>query len=327
VFTRNTTEGLNLIARSWGDVHVGEGDEILLSQMEHHSNLVPWFMLAKRKGAVIKHIPVTADGKLDLSALSSLVTSRTKVVSITQLSNVLGTINDVSEIAEHAHRVGAIMVVDAAQSVPHIPVDLTSLGVDFCCFSSHKMLGPTGVGVLWGKAELLEEMDPFLGGGEMIREVGLDSATWNDIPWKFEAGTPNIADVIGLGQAVQYLTSLGMDRVRAHEVELTEYALDKIRALHHVTVYGPEAASARSGVITFNDSDIHPHDLSTILDHHGVAVRAGHHCAQPLMKVLDVVATARISFYVYNDTHDVDQFIVALKEARKYFGFANGSAG
>lgn len=327
VFTRNTTEGLNLVARTWGDGHVGEGDEILLSEMEHHSNLVPWFMLAKRKGAVIKHIPVTADGKLDLSTLDSLLTSRTKVVSITHLSNVLGTINPIAEIAESAHRAGAIMVVDAAQSVPHIAVDLPSLGVDFFAFSSHKMLGPTGVGVLWGKASLLEDMDPFLGGGEMIREVTLESATWNEIPWKFEAGTPNIADVVAFSSAIEYLLTLGMDRVREHEVDLTGYALEKMRSLNNIRIYGPETAAERSGVITFNDSEIHPHDLSTILDHHGVAVRAGHHCAQPLMRVLDVVATARASFYIYNDTDDVDQLIAALKEARKYFGFANGSPG
>lgn len=327
IYTRNTTESLNLVAASWGHRNIKEGDEILLTQMEHHSNLVPWIMLADRTGARIRHIPITADGRLDLSQLDGLLSKRTRLVSLVHVSNVLGTINPVAEIAERAHRVGALVVVDGAQSVPHMPVNVQELGCDLFAFSAHKMLGPTGVGVLWGRTDLLDGMDPYMGGGEMIREVKLDSVTWNELPWKFEAGTPNIADVVAFGAAIDYLTELGMDAVRRHEVELTGYALEQLRPLKHLTLYGPTAASERAGVVTFNDADIHPHDLATILDHHGVAVRAGHHCAQPLVRLLGAVATARASFYVYNDTDDVDQLVLALREARKYFGFANGSAG
>jgi cysteine desulfurase/selenocysteine lyase len=233
----------------------------------------------------------------------------------------------VAEIAERAHRVGALVAVDAAQSVPHLPVNVPDLGVDFFAFSAHKMLGPTGVGVLWGRAELLEAMDPYQGGGEMIREVTLDAATWNDIPWKFEAGTPNIADVVAFGASIDYLLTLGLENVRRHEMKLTAYTMDRLRAQGHVKIYGPPRPEDRSGVVTLNDDSIHPHDLATILDHHGVAVRAGHHCAQPLMRALGTVATARASFYIYNDLDDIDQLLLALREARKYFGFANGSAG
>jgi cysteine desulfurase/selenocysteine lyase len=327
VFTRNTTESLNLIASAWGDKNIKAGDEILLTEMEHHSNLVPWIMLARRKNARLRHIPITADGKLDLSTLGELLNDRTRIVSLTQLSNVLGTINPVAEIAERAHKVGAIVVVDAAQSVPHIPVNVLDLGVDALAFSSHKMLGPTGVGVLWGKMEFLEAMDPYMGGGEMIREVRLDSATWNDVPWKFEAGTPNIADVVAFSTAIDYLLAIGIDKIRSHEAELTAYTMERLASLGYITMYGPKSPVDRSGVVAFNDADIHPHDLSTILDHHGVAVRAGHHCAQPLMRILGTVATARASFYIYNDRDDIDVLIEALREARKYFGFANGSAG
>jgi cysteine desulfurase/selenocysteine lyase len=241
------------------------------------------------------------------------------------VSNVLGTVNPVAEIAERARKVGAVVAVDAAQSVPHMPISVEDLGVDFYAFSAHKMCGPTGVGILWGRPELLETMEPYMGGGEMIRNVELDSATWNDIPWKFEAGTPNIADVVAFGAGIDYLQNIGMQAVREHEEALTAYALERMTELPYIKIYGPQNAGERAGVVTFNDEDIHPHDLSTILDHHGVAVRAGHHCAQPLMRILGTVATARASFYVYNDTDDVDQLIFALKEARKYFGFANGS--
>lgn len=327
VFTRNTTESLNLVAASWGGKNLKAGDEILLTQMEHHSNLVPWMMVAHKTGAKIRHIPVTPDGKLDLSALESLLTAKTRVVSLVHISNVLGTINPVAEIADLAHNVGALVVVDGAQSVPHMPVDVAELGCDLFAFSAHKMLGPTGVGVLWGRTEILDEMDPYMGGGEMIREVRLDGVTWNDLPWKFEAGTPNIADVVAFGAAIDYLQDLGMDTVRRHEVELTRYTLERLAPLQHLTLYGPPEASDRAGVVTFNDQDIHPHDLATILDHHGVAVRAGHHCAQPLMRILGKVATARASLYIYNDTDDVDQLVAALREARRYFGFTNGSAG
>ncbi len=325
IYTRNTTESLNLIATAWGETNIREGDEILLTQMEHHSNLVPWIMLAQRKGAKLRHIPVTPDGYLDLSSLDELLGPKTRIVSLVHVSNVLGTVNPVAEITRRAHEVGAIVAVDAAQSVPHMPVAVEELGVDFYAFSAHKMCGPTGVGILWGRAELLEEMPPYMGGGEMIRNVELDSATWNDLPWKFEAGTPNIADVVAFGASIDYLQEFGMDAIRRHEEALTSYALERMAELPYIKIYGPDNAADRAGVVTFNDDDIHPHDLATILDHHGVAVRAGHHCAQPLMRILGTVATARASFYVYNDTDDVDQLIFSLKEARKYFGFANGS--
>jgi cysteine desulfurase/selenocysteine lyase len=322
VFTRNTTESLNLLASSLGGQVVGPGDEILLTQMEHHSNLVPWFLLAKRTGAVIRHIPITPEGFLNLDDLDALLTPRTKIVSLVHMSNVLGTINPVSEIAARARAAGALVVVDAAQSAPHLPLKVEELGADFVAFSSHKMLGPTGVGVLWGRMELLESMEPYMGGGEMIREVTLDSATWNDVPWRFEAGTPNIADVIAFSSALDYLMALGMERVREHEAQLVEYALRRFEEQGFLTVYGPRDPAQRGGVIAFNVRDIHPHDLSTLLDHHGVAIRAGHHCAQPLMRILDVVATARASFYLYNTPEDVDALLDALREARKYFGHA-----
>jgi len=323
VFTRNTTESINLLAAAWGNRNLKAGDEILLSEMEHHSNLVPWILLARRTGARLRHIPITAEGKLDLSQMKRLLTSKTRIVAVTQLSNVLGTINPVGEIAEQAHRVGALIAVDGAQSVPHLPVNVEQLEIDFLSFSSHKMLGPTGVGVLWGKREHLEAMDPYMGGGEMIRKVELDSATWADVPQKFEAGTPNIAGVIAFRSAIDYLLALGLEQVRRHELELTGYALERLRSLGHLTLYGPEKPEERSGVLSFNDRDIHAHDLSTLLDHQGVAIRAGHHCAQPLMRILGVPATARASFYVYNDEDDMDALIEALQEARKYFGFHN----
>jgi cysteine desulfurase/selenocysteine lyase len=320
IFTRNTTESLNLVAASWGGKNLKPDDEILLTQMEHHSNLVPWMMVAKKTGAKVRHIPVTPQGTLDLSDLDSLLTAKTRIVSLVHVSNVLGTINPVAEIAERAHRVGALVVVDGAQSVPHMSVDVSDLGADLFAFSAHKMLGPTGVGVLWGRREILDEMDPYMGGGEMIREVRFDGVTWNELPWKFEAGTPNIADVVAFGAAIDYLVDLGMEAVRQHEVELTRYAWAQLAPIKHLTLYGPTDVASRAGVITFNDADIHPHDLATILDHHGVAVRAGHHCAQPLMRLLGTVATARASFYVYNDTDDVDVLADALDSATDIFG-------
>ncbi len=323
IYTRGATESLNLVALGWGEQFVQKGDEILLTEMEHHANLVPWIMLAKRKGARLHHIPITPEGLLDLEQLDRLLTSKTKIVSLTHQSNVLGTINPVAEVAKRAHEVGALVSVDGAQSVPHLPLSVEQLGIDFLSFSSHKMLGPTGVGILWARKELLERMEPLLGGGEMIRTVTLDSATWNDAPWKFEAGTPNIADVIALGSAIDYLLELGMDRVRQHDLQLLDYALERLLSLGHIAIYGPGDPRHRSGVIAFNDGDIHPHDLSTILDHQGVAIRAGHHCAQPLMKVLGVSATARASFYLYSGRDDVDVLIEALQEARKYFGFSH----
>ncbi|MEW5701632.1 MAG: cysteine desulfurase [Candidatus Zixiibacteriota bacterium] len=320
VFTRNTTESLNLIASAWGAAHLKPGDEILLTEMEHHSNLVPWFLVAKRTGAVIRYLPIGDDGTLLLDRWEERFTERTRIVSVTHVSNVLGVINPIAEIAARAHRGGAIMVVDGAQGVPHTTVDVTALGADFLAFSAHKMLGPTGVGVLYGRRELLDAMEPHLGGGDMIRTVTFNGATWNDLPWKFEAGTPDVAGVIGLGAAVDYLAALGMDAVRRHEISLTRYALERLRELETIEVYGPADPARRAGVIAFNDRQIHPHDLATVLDRRGIAIRAGHHCAQPLLERLGRSATARASFYVYNDRQDVDQFITGLVVAEKFFG-------
>jgi cysteine desulfurase / selenocysteine lyase len=322
VFTRNATEAINLVARSWLEPRIRAGDEILLTEMEHHANLVPWIMLAKRTGAVLRHIPITDDGRLDLGKLPDLLTSRTRFVSVVHASNVLGTINPVEEIARLAHARGVPILIDAAQSAPHMPVDPAAIGADFLAFSAHKMLGPTGVGVLWGRPELLEQAEPMLGGGEMIREVRLDDATWNDIPWKFEAGTPNIADVIAFGPALDYLEGLGLDAIRSHEIDLNRYALERLASVPGIKIHGPAEPEARTGVLSFYDDVIHPHDIATILDLYGVAVRAGHHCAQPLMRRLGVPATARASFYIYNDRADVDALVAALVEARAYFGQA-----
>ncbi len=322
VFTRNATEALNLVAYSWAHWNLRPGDEILLTEMEHHSNLVPWQLIAAERDARLRFIPVdVSTGKLVLDDLDDLLTDRTRIVSVTQMSNVLGTINPVKEIAEKAHQVGAIMVVDGAQSVPHIPVDVQDLGCDFLAFSGHKMLGPTGIGVLYGRYEVLERMEPFLGGGDMIREVWLDRASWNQVPYKFEAGTPNIADAIALGVAVDYLSALGMDEVRRHEIDLTKYALEVLSGFgDEITIYGPQRAEDRGGVIAFNFAEIHPHDLGTILDSEGVAIRAGHHCSQPLMRKLGVSATARASFYIYNLPEEVDALVRALKRAKEIFG-------
>jgi cysteine desulfurase/selenocysteine lyase len=318
VFTRNTTEGLNLVAYAWGHQHLNPGDEVVLSIMEHHSNLVPWQLIAKERGATVRYVDIDEDGRLRRDQLEAYIGPKTKAVSLVHASNVLG-INPVAEVAEMAHRYGAIMVVDAAQSVPNMPMDVTALGADFVAFSGHKMAGPTGIGVLWGKPELLEEMGPFLGGGEMISRVTLSGAIWNDIPWKFEAGTPNIADGIALGAAVDYLEGIGMENVRAHEKSLVQYALAQLAAMPEVVVYGPDNAEERVGVVTFNLGDIHPHDLSQVLDQRGIAIRAGHHCAQPLMRRLDCVATARASFYLYNTKAEIDVFIEALQAAGRYF--------
>lgn len=320
VFTRNTTESLNLLAHSLGR-DLKTGDEILLTQMEHHSNLVPWFMLAERTGAVVRHIPVNlVTGALDLSGLGELINNRTKIVSVMHISNVLGTINPVEKIFEAAKKAGAWTILDAAQSVPHLPVDVTRLGADFAVFSAHKMLGPTGVGVLWGAGDLLENLSPFLGGGEMISDVELDRATWNKAPWKFEAGTPNIADVIAFGASLDYLMRIGMANVHKHGHHLLKYTMDKLLGLGWVKIFGTLNPDERSGLIAFNVNEIHPHDLSTILDHCGVAIRAGHHCAQPLHGLMGVTSSARASFYLYNDTNDIDVFVDSLKESRKYFG-------
>jgi cysteine desulfurase/selenocysteine lyase len=319
VILRNATEALNLVAQGWGE-HLQAGDEVLLTEMEHHSNLVPWIMLARRRGVVLRHLPITDEGELDLAKLPELLTARTRIVSLTHASNVLGTINPVAEIAAVAHRVGAVVVVDAAQSAPHMPVDFHALDADFLAYSAHKAYGPTGVGFLVAKPELLERIEPVLGGGEMIREVRLDSATWNDIPHRFEAGTPNIADAAAFPAALDLLEELEMERVRAHEVELTGYAMERLRGLGWLEIYGPLDPRRRSGLVSFYDRDLHPHDLAQVLDSMGIAVRAGHHCAQPLMRRLGVPATARASFAIHNDTDDVDALVGGLREARRYFG-------
>jgi cysteine desulfurase / selenocysteine lyase len=318
VFTRNTTESINLVANAWGRSNLGPGDEIVLTIMEHHSNIIPWQLIAKERGALIRYVDIDAEGKLRHDQLESFIGPRTKIVSMVQASNVLG-INPVAEVAAMAHRYGALMLVDGAQAVPNMPVDVTALGCDFYAFSGHKMVGPTGIGCLWARPEILEAMDPFLGGGEMIARVTTEGSTWNDIPWKYEAGTPNIADGIVLGTAVDYLQGLGMENVREQEKSLTAYALEGLSSVPDVTVYGPPTADERVGVVTFNYGDIHPHDLSQFLDQRGIAIRAGHHCAQPLMRRLDCVATARASFYLYNTKAEIDLFLNALEEAGKYF--------
>jgi cysteine desulfurase / selenocysteine lyase len=319
VFTRNTTESLNLMAYTWAADNIHEGDEIVITTMEHHSNIVPWQWVAQRQGAILKYVEFGDDGTIDLADVERLVTPRTKLVAMTHMSNVFGTINPVREAAKIAHAHGALMLVDGAQSVPHMPVDVADMDCDFLAFSSHKMLGPTGVGVLWGRRELLNAMRPFLGGGEMIELVGREETTYNVLPWKYEAGTPNIADVIAFGAAIDYLSALGMARVREHEVELTTYALDRIGKIPGVTIYGPKDASKRGGVVAFTVDEVHPHDLGQIVDYDGVAIRAGQHCCQVLSTSLGVPATARASFYVYNTPEEVDALVKAVEGARAIF--------
>lgn len=319
IFTRNTTESINLVAISWGGANIARGDLIVLTEMEHHSNLVPWQLLTQRTGARLEFVPVTDDGLLRLDIYEELLRQQPKLVAFAHMSNVLGTINPAQDMIAQAHAVGAVVLLDAAQSVPHLPVDVQALDIDFLCFSSHKMLGPTGIGVLYGKRDLLEAMPPFMGGGDMIRTVGLRQSTWNDLPWKFEAGTPAIAEAIGLGAAVDYLKALGMERVLQHEQELTRYAMEQLQAVPGLTIYGPEA-SKRGGVISFTLGDIHPHDLASILDQQvGVAVRAGHHCAQPLMERFGLSATARASFYVYTIKEEIDILVQGLQQAIQIF--------
>ncbi|HEX6557781.1 MAG TPA: cysteine desulfurase [Ktedonobacteraceae bacterium] len=319
IFTRNTTESINLVAISWGGANIAKGDLIVLTEMEHHSNLVPWQLLAQRTGARLEFVPVTDDGLLRLDIYEELLQQHPRLVAFAHMSNVLGTINPAQEMIAQAHAVGATVLLDAAQSVPHLPVDVQALDIDFLCFSSHKMLGPTGIGVLYGKRDLLEAMPPFMGGGDMIRTVGLRQSTWNDLPWKFEAGTPAIAEAIGLGAAVDYLKALGMENVLHHEQELTHYAMEQLQSVPGLTIYGPEAAR-RGGVISFTLGDIHPHDLASILDQQvGVAVRAGHHCAQPLMERFGLSATARASFYVYTIKEEIDILVQGLQQAIQIF--------
>ncbi len=319
IFTRNTTESINLVAYTWGRANIREGDEILLTEMEHHSNLIPWQRLAVEKGATIRYIGLTEQQTLALNGLENLFDAKTKLVAMPHVSNSLGTINPVEKMGREARRNGAMFLVDGAQAAPHLPVDVQAIGCDFYAFSAHKMMGPTGIGVLYGRRELLEEMEPFLGGGEMIRKVTFEGATWNDLPWKFEAGTPNIADAIAFGAAIDYLNALGMDNVRAHETEITQYALEQLRRLDDIVLYGPPDASERGGVVSFNLADVHPHDVGTVLDRHGVAIRAGHHCTQPLMRRLGISGTARASFYVYNTLEEVDVLVQALRDARHFF--------
>lgn len=320
VFTRGATTALNTVAFGWGLENLGEGDRILTTQMEHHANLVPWQMVAKRTGATLDHVSITDDGRLDMIELESKLGPDVKVVAVTGMSNVLGTMPDVPRIAALAHRHGARVVVDAAQLVPHSAVDVQTLGADFLAFSSHKMLGPTGIGVLWGRMDALGETEPFEGGGEMIADVTLHDATWADIPHRFEAGTPPIIEAVGLHAAIDYLDSIGMDQVFAHDQELTAIALDRLGDVPGVTIQGPRDMEARGGVVSMTMEGVHAHDLATILDEQGVAVRAGHHCAKPLMRCLGVAATARASFYVYNEESDIDALVAGLRRAGELFG-------
>ncbi|MEO8292752.1 MAG: cysteine desulfurase [Actinomycetota bacterium] len=320
VFTRGTTESMNLVAYGWARKFLREGDEILITEMEHHSNIVPWQMAAAATGATLRYIPLTDDGMLDLSDLSSLLTERTKLLSVTGMSNALGTITPLPQLVEAAHAVGALVAVDGAQLVPHHRVSVTELDCDFLAISGHKMLGPTASGGLYAKPEILEAMDPMFGGGEMIREVFHDHATWNDVPYKFEAGTMQIGQQVGLGAAIEYLEAVGMDEVRAHEEEITRYALDRLIDCG-ATVYGPKDAAERGGAVSFWHKEVHPHDLATILNEQGVAIRAGHHCAQLVMRRFGVAATARASFYVYNTKEEVDALIDALAAAEEIFTF------
>ncbi len=319
VFTRGTTEAINLVASAWGRKFITEGDEIILSEMEHHSNLIPWQLLSREVGAKLKFIPFKDDGTIDFPVFEQLLSGKTRLIAITHMSNVFGTINPVKRIITMAHDRGVPVLFDAAQSVPHLPVDVEFLNCDFLVFSGHKMCGPTGIGVLYAKSQILENMNPYQGGGEMISSVWLENSTWNEIPHKFEAGTPNIAGAIGLGAAIDYLTRIGMVEITLYEQSLTTYALEKMQAIDGIRIYG--AAPERGGVISFNLGDIHPHDLSHFLDQEGIAVRAGHHCAQPLMRKLNIAATTRISLYFYNTTAEIDVFIDRLHAAKRFFNY------
>jgi len=321
IWTRNTTESINLVARTWADANLHPGDTILITEMEHHSNIVPWQLAAARTGAELRYVPITDDGELDMAAFEQLIERHPpRLVAVTQMSNVLGTLPPVGAIIAKAHAAGALVLLDAAQSVPHTAVDVRALDCDFLAFSAHKMLGPSGIGVLWGRRELLEAMPPFLGGGDMIRDVSLQHSTWADLPWKFEAGTPAITEAVGFGAAVDYLSALGMANVRAHEHALVAYALERLAAVPDLRIYGPPA-DRRGGVVSFTLGDIHAHDLATLLDREGIAIRAGHHCAQPLMERYQLAATARASFYVYTTSAEIDALAAALEQARTVFAF------
>lgn len=316
IFTHGCTEAINMVARGWGLKNIDASSTILLTEMEHHSNLVPWQQLAMQTGCRLEFIPVTPEGRLDLDQIQWK--PATKLLAVTHMSNVLGTIIDLEQLISQAHANGTLVLVDGAQGAAHMPVDVQVLDCDFYTFSGHKMCGPTGVGVLYGKAHVLEAMDPFLGGGNMIRKVGLEGSTWNDPPYKFEAGTPHIAGIIGLGEAIEYLQRLGLDQIQAHETELTRYALEQLEGLEGINLYGPR--HDRGGIISFNLDGIHPHDVAQYLDSEGVAIRAGHHCAQPLMHKLGVPATARASFYLYNTRADIDRLYDALIKTKEFFG-------
>ena len=320
IFVRGTTEAINLVAYSWGRPHIKEGDIIVTTEYEHHSNIVPWQLLTQEKGAKLEYIGMNDDGELNLDDLDKyLATGKVKLVTFSLMSNVLGTITDADKIIEKCKTAGVLTLIDGAQAVPHMKVDIEKLGCDFFAFSGHKMLGPTGIGVLWAKKSVLETMVPFHGGGDMIREVHKYETTWNDLPYKFEAGTPNIADVIGFGAAIDYLTNLGMDNVREHEVELTKYAIEKLSNVKGLHIYGTKDISKRGGVISFNFADVHPHDVAQIVDGEGIALRSGHHCAQVLMERLNVAATSRASFYIYNTKQDIDILVNSLNIVAKVF--------
>ncbi len=320
VFTRNTTESINLIAHSWARTNLKKDDGIAISELEHHSNIVPWQILSQEIGTRLEYVGIDENGFLDLEHLIELISSKkVKLVSLSHMSNVLGTIVPIERIIKIAHENDIPVLVDGAQSVPHMPVNVKNMDCDFLVFSAHKMLGPTGVGVLYAKKEVLEKMRPFMGGGDMIKEVFKFHTNYNEVPYKFEAGTPNIADVVGFGAAIDYLKKIGMENIRKHEIDLTEYALESILSLNHLTVYGPRDPNYRGGVISFNIADIHPHDLATIMNDHGIAIRSGHHCAQVLMQRLDVPATSRASFYIYNTKEEIDKFVNAIKEAGRIF--------
>ena len=321
IWTRNATEAINLVAHSWPKGNIGQGDEIVVTEMEHHSNLVPWQKVAADSGARLRYLPIGDDGALDLSEVDSIINERTRLLSVVHSSNSLGAINPVKDLAARARAVGATVMVDGAQSVPHMPVDVRDIDCDFLALSGHKMLGPTGIGALYARRAVLEGMEPFLRGGEMVLAVTMEDATWNELPMKFEAGTPNIADAIGLGAAIDYLESIGMDRVRQHEVQLTSYALERFRELEEIDIFGPQDLNKRGGVVSFHCSDLHPHDLGTFLDRQGIAVRTGHHCTMPVMSRLGVPATARASFYIYNTEDEIDHLVDSLKEALRYFGY------
>jgi cysteine desulfurase/selenocysteine lyase len=320
VFTRNTTESINLIAHSWARSNLKKDDGVVITELEHHSNIVPWQILCQEIGTRLEYAGIDENGFLDLEHMIELISSKkVKLVSLSHMSNVLGTIVPIERIIKIAHEHGIPVIVDGAQSVPHMPVNVKNMDCDFLVFSAHKMLGPTGVGVLYAKKELLANMRPFMGGGDMIKEVFKFHTNYNEVPYKFEAGTPNIADVVGFGAAIDYLEKIGMENIRRHEISLTEYALESMLSLKYVTVYGPRDPKYRGGVISFNIADIHPHDLATIMNDHGIAIRSGHHCAQVLMQRLDVPATSRASFYIYNTKEEIDKFVNAIKEAGRIF--------